>query len=163
MKANQKPNRRLWKMLIAICGLLTAAFVCAVMYYQFLAEKPMAPLLYPTHYEISNSLGTSHVKAVHRVRFDKTKNKFVYYYRVENLGEEEIMFRWNVLEQAMGESLPNMFRVKAKSVYEHEFLSDSAPTIRNGGVLVYRRIGEDQWRLVPEIYDAPGPVPFGKD
>jgi len=166
MEDRKKPFKvswKFWKSAIAVCGLLTAAFIVSVMYHQFImVEKPQTQIPYPMHYEISNKLGTSHVQASHRVTFDKTKNKFVYYYRVENCGDVDIMFRWDVLEQAVGESLPNMFSVKAKSVYEHRFESDAAPMIQNGGVLIYRQVGSDQWRLVPEIFDAPGPIPFGR-
>jgi len=158
-----KVSWHVWKSVIAVCGLLTAAFIVTVMYQQIMVEKPQATIPYPMHYEMSNKLGTSHVQATHRVTFDKAKNKFVYYYRVENCGDVDIMFRWDVLEQAMGEGLPNMFTVKANSVYEHRMESDSAPIIKNGGVLVYRQVGTEQWRMVPEVYDAPGPIPFGKE
>lgn len=149
-----------WRYLIAICGLLTFTFIGAVMYNQ-LNEKPQnseAP--YPLHYEIGNDLGKSQVRVSHQVNFDKDKNVFVYVFRVENQTDSEIMIRWDVLEKAMGESLPSMFTVKAGATFEHRLESSLVPRISAGGVLVYRRVAPHQYRMVPEIYDAPGPVPF---
>jgi len=93
----------------------------------------------------------------HKVTYDGTTEKYLYYIRVELKGSSVILFKWDVLWPVMDGLLELGPDKPLEFTHEHE----SPPTMFNGNVMIYQKRGNEKvWNMTlkrPQL----GPWPSG--
>lgn len=108
---------------------------------------------YPINLQIENLLAEGTVKVTHQVTFDKDKNSYRYYYRIQNMGDKTILFNWEVLDREN----PNFLELAVKEAHEVSFNDNSPPVIKQSQALILKQEGKI-WTLIDKGVCV-GPAP----
>lgn len=109
---------------------------------------------YPINLQMESTLPNGYVKITHQVTYSDKEGKYRYYYRIQNTGNETILFNWEVLDR----STPSFLELSSKDSHEISFYDSRPPVLGKSQALVLKKSDKDMWRLVDKGVSI-GPIP----
>jgi len=108
---------------------------------------------------------TGEIRFVHRVTWDNKEKLYVYFYRIEHKGTEEVFVNWQVLDFALASKKAMIVKLDANANQEITFKSTSAPRPLPGSVVLFTKhhhpaIPNSLWRIQKQLDTIVGPVPI---
>lgn len=119
------------------------------------------------YYEESGKIAYTskgNVRIIHRVTWDQKDNMYVYFYRLEHVGENTVIVNWQVLDEVFGtKKTPLLVVLKASgdaAAKEFTFKSKNPPRRLDGLISVYGKKDDSNqlWNYDVQV-PLSGPVP----
>jgi len=110
---------------------------------------------YPINLEIRGEASRD-IVLVHKVTYDMQKQMYIYYYRVEYIGQKTCLFNWEVLNLSL-EQLPTLMELVPGKKQEFTVYNSQPPMMYYGEVEVYYK-KENNWHS-QGLDVQPGPMP----
>lgn len=101
---------------------------------------------YPINYELRGELGSASDKSfvVHKVTYDEARDEYVYYYRIEYKGKNDMaIVSWEVIDTTMRSISPVLVILKSGEAQEFTYHDPSPPIMARGRVYFYEKFAGD--------------------